>query len=163
MPFRPRVRHRLDGYLKNGGLLSTKTRKSFVDFMARADPKVADRLEALSRLHDVSPELSATARETLAFEKEAVGLLFDVAGIDREVLLTWRKPTSQSGAQALLPSGVTVRRRRAHHYCLGCANAARLRYYSKERTLPRCASPSGDLGRPEVSLSSTLTRVGSRS
>lgn len=102
----PRVRHRLDGYLRNGGLLPTKTRKSFVDFMARADPKVADRLEALSRLHDVLPELSAAARENLAFEKEAVGVLFDLAGIDREVLLNWREPTSQWGAQPYYLQGL---------------------------------------------------------
>ena len=95
----PRVRHRLDGYLKNGGLLPTKTRKSFVDFMARVDAKVADRLEALSRLHDVLPDLSPTAKENLAFEKDAVGVLLKLADIDREVLLNWREPTSERGAQ----------------------------------------------------------------
>lgn len=95
----PRVRHRLEGHLNNGGLLPTKTRKSFVDFMARADPKVADRLEVLSHLHDVMPELSPTAKENLAFEKDAVGVLLDVADIDRQILQKWRPPTSQLGAQ----------------------------------------------------------------
>ena len=102
----PRVRHRLDGYLKNGGLLPAKTRNSFVDFMAITDSKVADRLEALSRLHDALPELSPTARENLAFEKDAVGMLLKLAGINREVLLNWREPTFQRGAQRYYLQGL---------------------------------------------------------
>ena len=104
----PRVRLHLDGYLQNGGLLPPETRKSFVDFMARADPKVAERVDALSSVHAVLPDLSPTARETLAFEKDAVGLLLRLAEIDPEVVLNWQKPRFERGAQHYYLQGLHV-------------------------------------------------------
>ena len=104
----PRVRIRLDEYLQNGGLLPPQTRKSFVDFMARTDPKVVERLDALSRLHNMLPDLSPTARENLAFEKDAVGVLLRLAKIDREVVLNWRESRFQQGAKHYYLRGLHV-------------------------------------------------------
>lgn len=104
----PRVRRHLDRYLQSGGLLPAQTRKLFVDFMARADPKVATRVDALSRVYDVFPDLSATAREILGFEKDAVGLLLRLAEIDIEVVVNWQEPQFQGEAQPDYLQGLHV-------------------------------------------------------
>ena len=118
----PRVRPYLDRHLQNGGLLPDQTRKSFLDFMATADPKVAEGLEALSRAHNVLSELSPRARENLAFEKDAVGVLLRLAKIDREIVLNWRESRFQQEAQ--------------HYYLHGLHVDEHIMIASDARTLP---------------------------
>ena len=86
-----RVHPHLKRIMAEGGILPPKTLQEFVDRIVDLDETVTDRLRRFSARHRAAlARLSPRERANLAFQKEALGLALDIAGLSREELLTWR-------------------------------------------------------------------------
>ena len=87
----PRVRPHLRRVLSNGGLLPPKTRGEVVDRILELDSSIGDRLSRFSaRRRESIRRLTSTERGNLAFQKEALGMALEIAGLSREELLSWQ-------------------------------------------------------------------------
>lgn len=72
-------------------LLPPKTFSYFVDRMIAIDPSLAESLGRFSRSrYEAIERLQPHERENLVFQKEALGLALEIAGIPRDELLAWR-------------------------------------------------------------------------
>ena len=96
-----RVRHHLKRRLDEGGLLPPKSLAAFVDRITELDPTIGSRLARFSaRRAQALRDLQPRARENLAYQKEALGLALEIAGLPREDLLYWQP--SDRGQQSFL-------------------------------------------------------------
>ncbi|GAB5471667.1 MAG: hypothetical protein Kilf2KO_46970 [Rhodospirillales bacterium] len=96
-----RVRHHLKRRLDVGGLLPPKSLGAFVDRITELDPTIGPRLARFSaRRAQALRRLRPRARENLAYQKEALGLALEIAGLPRDDLLSWQP--SDSGQQSFL-------------------------------------------------------------
>lgn len=96
-----RVRHHLKRRLDEGGLLPPKSLGAFVDRITELDPTIGPRLARFSaRRARALRRLEPRARENLAYQKEALGLALEIAGLARDELLSWQP--SDSGQQSFL-------------------------------------------------------------
>ena len=96
-----RVRHHLKRRLDEGGLLPPKSLAAFVDRITELNPTIGSRLARFSaRRAQVLRDLQPRARENLAYQKEALGLALEIAGLPREDLLYWQP--SDRGQQSFL-------------------------------------------------------------
>jgi len=83
------VRH-VKQRLETGGLLPPKSLGAFVDRITELDETVGPRLSRYSeRRAQALRRLEPRARENLAYQKEALGLALEIAGISRNDLLAW--------------------------------------------------------------------------
>lgn len=86
-----RVRHHLKRRLDEGGLLPPKSLGAFVDRITELDPTIGPRLARFSaRRAQALRRLQPRARENLAYQKEALGLALEIAGLPRDGLLSWQ-------------------------------------------------------------------------
>lgn len=96
-----RVRDHLKRRLDEGGLLPPKSLGAFVDRITELDPTIGPRLARfLARRAQALRDLQPRARENLAYQKEALGLALEIAGLPRDDLLSWQP--SDSGQQSFL-------------------------------------------------------------
>lgn len=96
-----RVRHHLKNRLEQGGILPPKSLGAFVDRITELDSSVSPRLARLSdRRAQALRRLEPRARENLAYQKEALGLALEIAGLPRDELLSWQP--SDDGQQSFL-------------------------------------------------------------
>ena len=96
-----RVRHHLKRRLDEGGLLPPKSLAAFVDRITELNPTIGSRLARFSaRRAQALRDLQPRARENLAYQKEALGLALEIAGLPREDLLYWQP--SDRGQQSFL-------------------------------------------------------------
>lgn len=99
-----RVRHHLRPRIEEGGLLAPKSLGAFVDCITNLDPSIASRLARFSaRRAESLRRLKHGARENLAYQKEAVGLALEIAGLPRDELLAWQP---SDGAQQSFLDGL---------------------------------------------------------
>ena len=86
-----RVRRHLKRRLDQGGLLPPKSLGAFVDLVSKLDSSIGPRLARFSaRRAIVLRRLEPRARENLAYQKEALGLALEIAGLSRDDLLAWQ-------------------------------------------------------------------------
>ena len=86
-----RVRHHLKRRLDEGGLLPPKSLSAFVDRITELDSTIGPRLARFSaRRAQALRSLQPRARENLAYQKEALGLALEIAGLPRDDLLSWQ-------------------------------------------------------------------------
>lgn len=91
-----RIRPHLERILVEGGILPPKTLQAFVDRIVELDATLSDRLARFSaRRRDALARLGTRAKANLAFQKEALGLALDIAGLSKEELLTWQPKDDQ--------------------------------------------------------------------
>lgn len=91
-----RVARHVRQRLETGGLLPPKSLGAFVDRIVELDETVSPRLARYSeRRAQALRRLEPRARENLAYQKEALGLALEIAGISRDDLLAWT-PTDAS-------------------------------------------------------------------
>lgn len=96
-----RVRHHLNRRLDEGGLLPPKSLGAFVDRITELDSTIGPRLARFSdRRAQALRSLQPRARENLAYQKEALGLALEIAGLPRDDLLSWQP--SDGGQQSFL-------------------------------------------------------------
>ena len=85
------VRHHLKRRLDEGGLLPPKSLGAFVDRITELDSTIGLRLARFSaRRAQALRNLQPRARENLAYQKEALGLALEIAGLPRDDLLSWQ-------------------------------------------------------------------------
>jgi len=86
-----RIRHHLKRRLEQGGILPPKSLGAFVDRVIELDSSIAARLARFSaRRAQALQRLKSRARQNLAYQKEALGLALEIAGLPRDELLTWQ-------------------------------------------------------------------------
>ena len=86
-----RVRHHLKGRLDQGGLLPPKSLGAFVDRITELDSNIGPRLARYSARRAMAlRRLEPRARENLAYQKEALGLALEIAGLPKDDLLAWQ-------------------------------------------------------------------------
>ncbi len=86
-----RILRHLERILADGGILPPKTLQAFIDRVVNLDETLSDRLARFSAgRREALARLGTRARTNLAFQKEAVGLALDIAGLSKEELLTWQ-------------------------------------------------------------------------
>lgn len=86
-----RVWRHLKRRLEQGGLLPPKSLGAFVDRITELDSSIGPRLARFSaRRATALRRLEPRARENLAYQKEALGLALEIAGLPRDELLTWQ-------------------------------------------------------------------------
>ena len=86
-----RVRHHLKRRLDQGGLLPPKSLGAFVDRITELDSSIGPRLARFSaRRARTLRRIEPRARDNLAYQKEALGLALEIAGLPREDLLAWQ-------------------------------------------------------------------------
>ena len=86
-----RVRHHLRKRLENGGILPPKSLGAFVDRITDLDASIGPRLARFSaRRAQAMRRLESRARENLAYQKEALALALEIAGLPRDELLKWQ-------------------------------------------------------------------------
>lgn len=96
-----RVRHHLKRRLEQGGILPPKSLGAFVDRITELDTSIGPRLARFSeRRAQALRRLEPRALENLAYQKEAVGLALEIAGLPRDELLEWQ--SSDSNRQSFL-------------------------------------------------------------
>jgi hypothetical protein len=77
--------------LEAGGLLPPKSLGAFVDRITELDSTIGPRLARFSaRRAQALRRLEPRARENLAYQKEALGLALEIAGLPRDDLLAWQ-------------------------------------------------------------------------
>ena len=85
--FKQHVKTRFD----QGGLLPPKSLGALVDRLIELDPSLASRLARFSaRRTEALEHLAPPARESLAFQKEALGLALRIAKLPNDDLLEWQ-------------------------------------------------------------------------
>lgn len=86
-----RVARHLKQRLEAGGLLPPKSLGTFVDRITELDSTIGPRLARFSaRRAQALRRLEPRARENLAYQKEALGLALEIAGLPRDDLLSWQ-------------------------------------------------------------------------
>ena len=86
-----RVRHHLKRRLDQGGLLPPKSLGAFVDRITELDSSMGPRLARFSANRAIAlRRLEPRARENLAYQKEALGLALEIAGLPREEVFAWQ-------------------------------------------------------------------------
>lgn len=86
-----RVRHHLKRRLYQGGLLPPKSLGAFVDRITELDSSIGPRLARFSARRAIAlGRIVPRARDNLAYQKEALGLALEIAGLPREDLLAWQ-------------------------------------------------------------------------
>ncbi len=86
-----RVRRHLKQRFDQGGLLPPKTLGCFVGRITELDPSIDHRLTRFSaRRAEALQSLKPHARENLAYQKEALGLALQIAGLPKDDLLEWQ-------------------------------------------------------------------------
>ncbi len=83
--------------LANGGAIEPIGFASVVEGLAKARPELASVLSDLSAALGAGPRYGGRSGEVLGFERDAVGVALDAAGLDRvrsEVLRAWRPATT---------------------------------------------------------------------
>ena len=86
-----RVRHHLKRRLDQGGLLPPKSLGAFVDRITELDSSIGPRLTRFSARRAMAlGRLESRARENLAYQKEALGLALEIAGLSKDELLAWQ-------------------------------------------------------------------------
>ncbi|MFB4302220.1 hypothetical protein [Actinomadura sp. NTSP31] len=78
-----------DSLVQHDGQLGKKESMAFIEVLLELHPKLRATYEELSRSDDPLV-LDTPRRELLAWERDAVGVVFDMAGFDRGVLAEWR-------------------------------------------------------------------------
>jgi hypothetical protein len=91
-----RVRHHLKRRMEQGGILPPKSLGAFVDRITELDSSIGLRLARFSA-HRARAlrRLEPRARDNLAYQKEALGLALEIAGLPRDELLTWQPSDSE--------------------------------------------------------------------
>lgn len=91
-----RVARHLKQRLEAGGLLPPKSLGAFVDRITELDATIGPRLARFSaRRAQALRRLEPRARENLAYQKEALGLALEIAGLPRDDLLAWQPNDTQ--------------------------------------------------------------------
>ena len=91
-----RVARHLKQRLESGGLLPPKSLGAFVDRITELDSTIGPRLARFSaRRAQALRRLEPRARENLAYQKEALGLALEIAGLPRDDLLAWQPSDTQ--------------------------------------------------------------------
>ena len=86
-----RIRHHLKRRLDQGGLLPPKSLGAFVDRITELDSSIGPRLARFSARRAMAlRRIEPRARENLAYQKEALGLALEIAGLSRDGLLAWQ-------------------------------------------------------------------------
>lgn len=96
-----KVRAHLERVLTNGGILPPKTLSAFVDRILELDASVGGRLARYSeRRREALRRIGRSARESLAFQKETLGIALEISNISRDELLAWQP--AESSQQSFL-------------------------------------------------------------
>ncbi|MFI9783096.1 hypothetical protein ACIHEI_06205 [Kitasatospora sp. NPDC051984] len=83
-------------YLNDDGRLSPKAGEALVQGIRSLRPEIGQRITELEQILDAAPPQGPVG-ERLAFEKDAVGTLFDITGLDRDAIEEWQDPVVGSG------------------------------------------------------------------
>ena len=97
----PRFRSPLRRVLNSGGLIPPKTFRAVVDALTRLDASLTSRLARFSeRRAQAIRRFTPEERANLAVQKESLALALDIAGMQREEILSW-SPTPGKPASFL--------------------------------------------------------------
>lgn len=100
-----KVRPHLARALSRGGKLPPKTLGAVVDALTRLDPALSARLARFSDQRALAvASLASRERENLAVQKESLAIALEIAGLDREELLTWNPGAAPRSFLEGLPS-----------------------------------------------------------
>ena len=91
-----RFRHHLNRRLERGGLLPPKSLGVFIDRITELDSSISPRLARFSASRaEALRRLKPRASENLAYQKEALSLALEIAGVPRDNLLEWQLPEDE--------------------------------------------------------------------